>query len=166
MPVSSVADASAASSREAQRPRRARCRPRRMIRDFHGTSSTTVRPARPWAITTQRPGDDPAATATAPVAKASSSAARSARLVRRAGGARMARDLLRAGPVVLAVLPGSGPAERATGGSRLHLLGGPRPPPVRQLGDVNQVGRQTVVLVVGAGDELHGHTVGGPVADG
>src|ERR671936_431266 len=63
-----------------------RSNPRRTTRLFHGTSSTSATAATPCATTTQRPRGDPVATAPAPVANASTSAANSARLVRRPDG--------------------------------------------------------------------------------
>src|SRR6266511_1231184 len=82
-PASSAVTASAASTSETQRLGRARRSPYRITRLFHGTSRTTAMAATPWAITTHRPPEEPAATAPIPVAKSSRSATSSARLVRR-----------------------------------------------------------------------------------
>ncbi len=88
MPASSVVTARAARSSDSQRVRRARRRPWRTTRPFHGISSTTANPATPWAITTHRPPVDPDDTAPTPVASASSNATSSARFVRRPAGPR------------------------------------------------------------------------------
>ena len=84
-----VVNASTASSRDAQRLRRARRRPRRTTVLFHGMSRTTVIAATPCPMTTHRPDTEPLATAPIPVANAMRRATSRVRLVMRGGGARV-----------------------------------------------------------------------------
>src|SRR5205807_9217749 len=103
-PASSAVAASGARSRETQRLGRARRRPARTTRLFHGISSVTATATTPCASTIQRPRTDPVATAPTPVANASASATNRARFVARPEG-RLITDVIARG---LAFGPGAG----------------------------------------------------------
>jgi hypothetical protein len=79
--------ASAASSSDSHRLRRARRSPPHTTRDFRGMSSTTANPQIPWPMAAQAPSGEPIATVATPVPKANSSTTSSAWFRQAAGWA-------------------------------------------------------------------------------
>jgi hypothetical protein len=83
-PAATATSTSTPKATDAHRPAPDRlARPRRTTTDFQGARTSTASPARPWATTTGRPQPVPAANASPPVARATTSMISRARLVRR-----------------------------------------------------------------------------------
>ena len=83
-PAATATSTSTPKATDAHRPGPERlASPRRTTTDFQGARTSTASPATPWATTTGRPQPVPAANASPPLTRATTSTASSARLVRR-----------------------------------------------------------------------------------